>query len=68
MGSPRPFRATVYLPGHTEEGHGVAVGKIARATLEALNAALEPWEADGYAIVRYEVLALPLEVETPCNP
>lgn len=57
----RPFRATVYLPGHTEEGAGVAVGKIARATEESLNEACAAWEVDGYAVVRYEVLELDLE-------
>lgn len=64
MGVQRPFRATVYLPGHTEEGNGVVVTKVSTSTREALELILEPWAADGYAITRYEVLHLPLEGAT----
>lgn len=53
MGRGKPWRATVYLPGHTEEGHGIAVGKIARTTQEALVEACAAWERDGYVVVKY---------------
>lgn len=58
----RPFRATVYLPGHDEQGQGVVVGKASAATPEALEATLarHGWDT-GYAVTRYEVLELELE-------
>lgn len=58
----RPFRATVYLPGHGEDGRWIAVRKISAATQEGLEKALEPWLAQGYRRVAYEVPPLPLEV------
>jgi hypothetical protein len=61
-----PFRATVYLPGHDEEGHGIIVARPHAATREGLERALGRWEAEGYAITRYEVLALPLEGIDQC--
>jgi hypothetical protein len=60
----RPFRATVYLPGHDEAGRGIVVTKVSAATRENLDALLEGWETRGYAITRYEVLHLPLEGTT----
>lgn len=56
----RPFRATVYLPGHDEEGHGIVVAKVSATTQANLGRALEGYLVDGYAITRYEVLELPL--------
>lgn len=61
MGTPRPFRATVYLPGHDEQGRGVVVTKVSAASAEGLARALDRWETEGYAITRYQVLELPLE-------
>lgn len=58
---PRPFRATVYLPGHDEGGHEPVAAKVSAATRQGLETALEPWLADGYRVKRYEVLELPLE-------
>lgn len=56
----RPFRATVYLPGHDEEGRGVVVAKRSAASQEGLEKALGTYVADGYPITRYEVLELDL--------
>lgn len=66
--SDRPFRATVYLPGHDESGHEPVATKVSAATQEGLERALEPWVADGYRVKRYEVLSLDLELEDPCTP
>jgi hypothetical protein len=59
----RPFRATVYLPGHDEGGHEPVATKVSAATREGLEKALEPWLADGYRVKRYEVLSLFEELE-----
>jgi hypothetical protein len=59
-GRKRPFRATVYLPGHDENGHGVVAAKVSATTQANLDRALEGYLVDGYAITRYEVLELPL--------
>lgn len=56
----RPFRATVYLPGHDEAGHGVPVAKVSAATAEGLERVLAPWREDGYQVKAYEVLTLEL--------
>lgn len=57
----RPFRAVVYLPGVNDAGRGVPVTKVAAATQEGLDKALEKWRAQGYAVAAYEVIPLPLE-------
>lgn len=59
----RPFRATVYLPGHDESGRWVKVRTCSAATQEGLERALEPFLAQGYRRTAYEVLELPLEEE-----
>lgn len=59
----RPFRATVYLPGHGEDGRWIAVRKISAASKEGLAKALEPWLSQGYRRVAYEEVPLPLEGE-----
>lgn len=57
----RPFRATIYLPGHGEDGRWIAVRKISAASEAGLERALEPWLAQGYRRVAYEEVPLPLE-------
>lgn len=59
MGTARPFRGTVYLPGHDEDGHGVAVAKVSASTQANLDKALDRYRAEGYHVRTYEVLALP---------
>ena len=59
----RPFRATVYLPGHDEAGHEPVATKVSASTQEGLDTALEPWLAQGYRVKRYEVLTLDLGLE-----
>lgn len=55
----RPFRATVYLPGHDDAGRGVVRAKIACTTEDHLNTAMAAWKAQGYMVTAYEVLQLP---------
>lgn len=64
MGTPRPYRATIYLPGHDEAGRLVAVRRLSAATQEGLERAMAPWLAEGYLPVAYEVIELPLELDT----
>lgn len=59
----RPFRATVYLPGHDEDGQEPVATKVSAASREGLESALEPWLAQGYRVKRYEVLTLDLGLE-----
>ena len=59
MAPARPFRGTVYLPGHDEAGHGVAVAKVSASTQANLDKALDRYRAEGYHVRTYEVLALP---------
>lgn len=56
----RPFRATVYLPGHAEGGRPVSVAKVSAASEEGLKRALEKWLALGYTQASYEEQTLPL--------
>jgi hypothetical protein len=51
----RPYRATVYLPGHDETGKAPVVRRLSVAT----------WLAQGYRVKSYEVLTLPIGEETP---
>lgn len=57
----RPYRAVVYLPGHDEQGRGVAVAKVSAASLEGLEKALKRWRAEGYAVAAYQEVPLELE-------
>jgi hypothetical protein len=59
----RPYRAVVYLPGHDDEGRGVAVAKVSAASQEGLDKALTRWRAEGYAVAAYEEVPLPLDGE-----
>lgn len=61
MGKPRPFRATVYLPGHQEDGAPVVVANVSACTEGGLARALAKWLEDGYVAVGYEELTLPLD-------
>jgi len=63
MATRRPFRATIYLPGHDETGHGVAVAKTSASSEHLLTLALQPWLDAGYHVVRYEVLSLDLGMD-----
>jgi hypothetical protein len=55
----------IYLPGHDETGRGVAVAKVAAASLEGLNRACKKWRDQGYAVAAYE--EVPLDLEGPDN-
>jgi hypothetical protein len=63
-GTPRPFRATVYLPGHGEDGQLVVVARVSAASEEGLARALARWLDQGYEARRWEELHLPLEADT----
>lgn len=60
-GTSRPYRATIYLPGHDEAGRLVVVRRLSAASEAGLEQAMAPWKADGYVAVAYEVIPLPLE-------
>lgn len=57
----RPFRATIYLPGHGEDGHLIPVRKVSASTEANLERVLDRYRAEGYAVVAYEEVPLPLE-------
>jgi hypothetical protein len=61
----RPYRATVYLPGHDETGKAPVVRRLSAATEEGLVEAIATWLAQGYRVKSYEVLTLPIGEETP---
>ena len=63
MARARPFRATVFLPGHDESGRSPVVRKVATTTQEALDASLDRYKAEGYRVKSYEVLPLPLGLD-----
>lgn len=65
MGRRRPYRAQVYLPGHGEDGRLVPVKRVSAATQEGLDAALERYRAEGYAVVAWEEVPLPLDYDPP---
>jgi len=58
----RPWRATVYLPGHLEDGRLVVWRRLAYATEEARDARMAGWEEEGFVVQRYEVLELDLDI------
>lgn len=59
----RPYRATIYLPGHDETGKAPVVRKITAATQGGLSDAISQYIDDGYRVRSYEVLTLPLDIE-----
>jgi hypothetical protein len=65
---PRPYRATVYLPGHDETGHGVVVAKVSAATQAGLERVLAPWRSHGYQVRAYEVMTLDLGLDDEDSP
>lgn len=64
-GTPRPYRATIYLPGHDEAGRLVVVRRLSAASQGGLDNQIKPWTDDGYVAIAYEVMELPLEGLTP---
>ena len=56
----RPFRATVYLPGDLGDGRWIAARKVSAGTQEGLERVLDRYRADGYRVVAYEEVHLPL--------
>lgn len=61
MGTRRPFRATVYLDGHGEDGRLVKIASVSASTEANLAKALVHWTGHGYLIRRWENVPLPLE-------
>ena len=54
----RPYRATIYLPGHGEDGRLVPVRKVSAATEAGLEKVLARYRAEGYAVVAYQEVPL----------
>lgn len=67
-GTRRPYRATVYLPGHGEGGQLIAVARVSAASEGGLDRALARWLDEGYEARRWEELHLPLEGGTDGQP
>lgn len=62
----RPFRATVYLPGHDESGRSPVVRKVSASTEAGLTHAIDRYVREGYRVRAYETLTLDLgEEPTP---
>lgn len=66
-GTRRPFRATVYLPGHGEGGQLIPVARVSAASEDGLNRALARWLEQGYEARAWEEVPLPLEGTDPCD-